>query len=190
MPEPVRWRSFFDIIIVVFAVACGSSDQTASDASLDAPVDDRCVDSCPDGKHCANGRCKSVCPRPGGVGQECGSSGSICCGLGATCLTGGSLACTDACSPFDGGCPSGFGCHIMNASSTQSYSDCREAGTGMQAASCETSAECAPGFYCIGGTTPMCVRYCIVNDAAHDCDAPATCHGFTFFDSKQYGFCF
>jgi hypothetical protein len=184
-------RRLIVLAVASVAVGCGADREAPVDsAGVDAPTDDRCVDACPDGKLCANGRCKSACPGPGGVGQECGSDGSICCGLGATCLTGGPLACTDACSPFGGGCPTGFGCHIMDASSTQSYSDCREAGAGEQGASCVTSANCAPGFYCIGGTTPMCVRYCIVNDAAHGCDAATTCHGITFFDEKLYGFCF
>jgi len=175
------------LLFVTALVACAETSTTPIDAMPDAL--DRCTDACPVGMLCANGRCKRECPGPGGIGETCGVSGSICCGLGATCVTGGAIACTDACSPFDSRCPSGFGCHIMSTG-TQSYTDCREAGAGTQGASCASSAECAPGFYCIGGTTPMCVRYCLVDDASHGCDALTTCHPHEFFEHVLYGICY
>jgi hypothetical protein len=176
-------------LVVALLCACDASPTMTVDAASDATSDDRCTDTCPAGKLCANGRCKPVCPGPGGLGETCGTKGSICCGLTETCTTGGALACTNACSPFDASCGAGFGCHVMSHV-TISYTDCREAGAGTQAASCATSADCAPGFYCIGGTQPMCVRYCIVDDATHGCDAGTTCHGLEFFDGKLFGLCF
>lgn len=182
------------IILLLAIASCDAHHDTSIDgnAADRFAVDalDRCTESCPGGMLCANGRCKAVCPGPGGIGQTCGPVGSICCGLGEQCLTGGPIACTDSCSPLGGGCPTGFGCHIMDLGASQTYSDCREAGTGLQGASCTTSANCAAGFYCIGGTTPMCVAYCIVDDLAHGCDAGTTCHGIRFFEHALYGFCF
>jgi hypothetical protein len=176
------------LVFVATLCACDAKPSTPTDAALDAPTDDRCTDTCPAGK-CANGRCKPVCPGPGGLGETCGSKGSICCGLTEICTTGGPLACTDACSPFDASCPPGFGCHVTGYV-TIAYTDCREAGAGTQGTSCATSADCAPGFYCIGGTSPRCVRYCIVDDDAHGCDGGTSCHPLEFFDDKLYGLCF
>jgi hypothetical protein len=167
------------------AVGCGSGDPPAPDGAIE---DLTCTDStgCRDGMECANLRCKQACPGPGGVGQSCGRVGSICCGLGELCSTGGPLACTDSCTPF-AGCPTGFGCHIT--SGAIDYSDCRVAGTGGQGASCTTSADCAPGGFCIGGTSPMCIRYCVIGDTTHGCDVGTHCQTWAFLGGVAYGAC-
>lgn len=174
------------VLAALIMPGCGGSDPSTVDA---ATGDVTCTDSavCPDGTLCANQLCKPICPGPGGLGQTCGEVGSFCCGLGETCETAEELVCTNACTPFDEGCPAGFGCHITNG--LFDYSDCRAAGTGDQGASCVTSADCAPGGFCIGGTTPMCVRYCGIGDAAHGCDAGTQCQSWAFLGGVAYGAC-
>jgi len=176
------------VLALLITPACEDARPASPDA---APAGEGpCTDStaCADGMLCANQLCKPSCPGPGGVGQTCAVVGSVCCGVGPTCVVGeGPLACTSACTPFDDGCPPGFGCHITNAQFD--YSDCRPAGAGDQGASCATSVDCAPGAFCIGGMTPMCVRHCVIDDADHGCGVGTRCQAWAFLDGVTYGAC-
>lgn len=169
-------------------MGCSDRPSASSDAALDGGG--RCIDSCPNGTLCANGWCKEACPVPDSLGISCGPVGSICCSLTEACTGTTATACTNSCTPFVGGCPEGFGCHILNASSAMDYSDCRLAGTGLQGAACTTSAECAADHACISGQPSRCLRYCVVDDAARGCDVGLNCQGIgRIVDGKHYGLC-
>lgn len=84
-------------------------------------------------------------------------------------------------------CPVGFGC--TSGDGTPGASDCiRQVGILTAGATCTTTSDCAPGYYCTTGNT--CNKYCFSNA---DCPTGIPCNYFTttpqYAGTVQVGYC-
>ena len=117
---------------------------------------------------CFAAACSDDSPRSGCTGCDAplgaADAGSDAC----TCLDGGTDSSIDAapftCDPVAQACPSGKACYSDLYNDPQGLAGltyaCETPGTGTEAASCTTDANCAAGFWCVKSGINKCTAYC------------------------------
>ncbi len=99
---------------------------------------------------------------------------SLC---GSTCLPDDPLACVSDAGTSDAGFES---CRVVLGTNQTTSSTCAAAGQGGDGASCQSGADCDPGYECVG--TGTCRHYCCEDDACTTMTTNSTTYDTYFCD--------
>jgi hypothetical protein len=130
----------------------------------------------------------TVCDAAPGAGTDAGSDACVC-------LDGGTDSSVDAapftCDPVaQTGCPVGKACYSDLYNDPQglvglTYS-CATPGTGTDAASCASDANCAAGFWCVKSGINKCTAYC---GTGSFCPTHSPTCTYDQFHTYPFGYC-
>jgi hypothetical protein len=128
------------------------------------------------------GRCYRVCSGDG----DCNAAASGTSTCSSTANSSGFGLCTlPACDPFKvtgSGCPSGSACYAFS----QTFCAC--AGTKAPGATCVNTADCQPGYTCVGSSSgSYCAQLC--DPANPVCDADGGSASCSTLGSPSFGYC-
>ncbi len=158
--------------------ACGDATDCSSLFCAEGVCSEPCIPggatSCPDGTACQTGigvGCGS-CQRANALGDPCATNEE--CASRMCAIQSDASFCTTFCDGA-GGCPAGFTCTPVDASSSVCVPD-----RGGLGAPCTVNEGCVSDICAVFGDTPRCTRLC---DAANPCpwdyDCVATSDGAT-----------
>ncbi|MEY4546242.1 MAG: hypothetical protein RL685_2437 [Pseudomonadota bacterium] len=142
---------------------------------------------CPARYSCIGGACKLHCQ----VTADCGAEGTLCvpATFGDVAIAGVSF-CLRGCDvvsprePAAGARACGEGATCVDATVELGATDCSNAGSGVQGASCQLEADCAPGFDCFLGA---CERWCA--SGGSECGLGLVCSGIYDVGGRELGSC-
>ncbi|MEM7607779.1 MAG: hypothetical protein AAF411_20690, partial [Myxococcota bacterium] len=121
------------------------------------------------------------------AGETCRADGVCLCGFGPACRAGEqciSGLCEDDEPVFtdcsivpDRGCPSGQTCLPTGREART----CRDIGRVREGEDCAANTDCRAGLVCVGGTAPVCRRFCETSD---DCIDGSFCERSLLIDGQ------